>query len=357
MQLYLDSFASFLSVKNGQFRIRLKSGEAHLFAAREVNAILLTKGTGVSTDATLLAIEHDIPVLLIDAQTHFPLGQISSGRPGNIATVRKNQPDFCRSAAGMQWVAQTLASKVENQRALLRLLAENPNVPPDFPGDVRFADKVMADLEKRLRGRSEGLTSSPSLKSLAETFRGQEGSASRVYFQQLVKYLAHLPPESLFKSPDATFEGRQKRPAYDPFNAILNYLYGMLYTSCHLALLKSGLDPYLGVLHADRHGDHPTLVFDFIEPYRPLADRVALQLAESGTLDEDSFEPDADARGLWLSRTGKSAVIDAMLKFMEISSEHLGRQIKYRVQIDLDAQQLALKIKMMNDESLMMNDE
>ena len=125
MQLYLDSFAAYLSVKNGQFRVRLQSGEVHLFAPRTVNAILLTKGTGLSTDATLLAIEHDIPVLLLDAQTHFPLGQISSGRPGNINTVRKNQPDFCRSVEGMRWVGETLAQKIENQRALLHWLAEN----------------------------------------------------------------------------------------------------------------------------------------------------------------------------------------------------------------------------------------
>ncbi len=345
MQLYLDSYAAFLSVKNGQFRIRLQSGEAHLFAVREVNAILLTKGTGMSTDATLLAIEHDIPVLLIDAQTHFPLGQISSGRPGNIATVRKNQPDFCRSAEGMRWVAETLAKKIKNQRGLLLRLAENPSVSPEFSGDVLFANKVMLSLEKRLREASEGLTPNQPLSTLAETFRGQEGSASRVYFQQLAKYLAQLPPESLFRLPEASFEGRQKRPAYDPFNALLNYLYGMLYTSCHLALLKSGLDPYLGVLHADRHGDHPTLVFDFIEPYRPWADRVALKLAESGLFNEDSFEPDAEARGLWLSRAGKNLVIEAMLEFMETASEHRGRQIKHRVQIDLDAQTLALLVK------------
>ena len=218
-----------------------------------------------------------------------------------------------------------MVSKIENQRALLRRLAENPNVPPDFPGDIRFADKVMASLQQRL---SDSLTSSQTITTLAETFRGQEGSASRTYFQQLIKYLAHLPADSLFRLPEATFEGR-RRPAYDPFNALLNYLYGMLYTNCHLALLKSGLDPYLGILHADRHGDHPTLVFDFIEPYRAWADRVALQLAESGIFDEESFEPDADERGLWLSRTGKSAVIEAMLAFMETSSEHRGRQIKH----------------------------
>jgi hypothetical protein len=32
MQLYLDSFAAFLSVKDGQFQTRLSSGEKRLFA-------------------------------------------------------------------------------------------------------------------------------------------------------------------------------------------------------------------------------------------------------------------------------------------------------------------------------------
>lgn len=345
MQLYLDSFAAFLSVKNGQFRIRLQSGEVHLFAPRLVNAILLTKGTALSTDATLLAISHDIPVLLLDAQTHFPLGLVSSGRPRNIATVRKNQPDFCRSVDGMKWVAETLARKIENQRAMLLGLSERPDVPSGFVEELRFADKVMAPLERRLREVSEDVATNQTITELAEAFRGQEGTASRIYFQQLVKFLAQLPPDSIFRQPDTAFEGRQKQPAYDPFNALLNYLYGMLYTSCHLALLKSGLDPYLGVLHADRHGDHPTLVFDFIEPYRPWADQVALQLAESEAFGEDSFEPDSDERGLWLSRSGKNTVIEAMLGFMETASEYKGRKVKHRVQIDLDAQQLALRVK------------
>jgi len=350
MQLYFDSFAAFLSVKNGQFRIRLQSGETHLFAVRTVNAILLTKGTGMSTDAALLAVEHDIPVLLIHAQTHFPMGQLSSGRPGNIATVRKNQPDFSRSVVAYQWIAETLARKIEQQRVLLHRLSEHPDVPADFPSEIRFADKVMAELQKRLAAWEAGpagqiASQSILLSKAAETFRGQEGSASRVYFQQLVKYLGSPVANPLFHQADTAFEGRQKQPAYDPFNAMLNYLYGMLYTTCHLALLKSGLDPYLGVLHVDRHGAHPTLVFDFIEPYRPWADRVALQLAESQLITEDTFEPDPDERGLWLSRIGKGPVVEAMLEFMESSSTYKGRQVKHRVQIDLDAQQLALKVK------------
>lgn len=327
MQLYLDSFAAYLSVKNGQFRVRLSSGETHLFAVRQVSAILLTKGTGLSTDAALLAVENGIPVLLLDARTHYPLAQVSGGSPGNIATVRKNQPAFSRSPGGLAWAAECVAHKIDRQRALLRLLAEKPAAPPGFAGDIRVTDRILEALEQNIRSAAA-----------AATLRGQEGTASRIYFQKLAAYLAALNPES-------PFTGRQQRPAYDPFNALLNYLYGMLYTSVHLALLKSGLDPYLGVLHADRYGDAPTLVFDAIEPYRPWADRVAVALMESGEVNDGFFEPDAEARGLWLSSAGKSAAIDAMLAFMEESTPYEGRHVKRKVQIDLEAQQLAVRVR------------
>jgi len=174
-----------------------------------------------------------------------------------------------------------------------------------------------------------------ALEAAAGRFRGQEGTAARLYFQRIAQYLQGR----------LDFQNRQKQPAYDPFNALLNYLYGMLYTSVHLAMLKSGLDPYIGVLHADRYGASPTLVFDAIEPYRPWADRVAVQLAASGLIGAEAFEPDPDERGLWLSRSGKEAVIDAMLAYLEESSAYGQKQVKRKVQIDLDAQQLAVRVK------------
>lgn len=345
VQLYLDSYGAYLSVRNGQLRVRLSSGDERLFALRQISAVLLTKGTGMSADAALLAVENDIPVLLLDAQTHYPLAQVSSGRPGNIATVRKNQPAFSRSVEGYGWVAGLIAQKIENQRRFLQSLAEKPAAPPGFAEDLRLSDRVLASLEKGFRDWTPPPSPSPAPRSLlletaAETFRGQEGTASRIYFQKIALYLEGK----------MAFESRQKRPAYDPFNALLNYLYGMLYTSVHLALLKNGLDPYLGVLHADRYGSAPTLAYDAIEPYRPWADRVAVQLAESGQIGGHCFEPDPDERGLWLSSAGKSAVIDAMLAFMEDSAPYGGKQVKRKVQIDLDAQQLAVRVKMMSDE-------
>jgi CRISPR-associated protein Cas1 len=339
MQLYLDSFGAFLAVRNGMFSVRLRDGGTHAFAVRTVDAILFTKGTGMSTDAALLAVEHDIPVLLIDAQTHFPLAQLTSGRPGSIATIRKNQTVFARAPEGLAWAAAQLVEKVRRQRDVLQHWAEAPDAPTGFAADVAVADRVLAAMQREL-GKPPDAN--------PDRLRGQEGTASRVYFQQLSRLLHQAfadfaPTDDL---PDPAFSGRQKRPAYDPFNTLLNYLYGMLYTSVHLAVLKAGLDPYMGILHADRYGAAPTLVFDAIEPYRPWADTVALQLALNGHITPDAFEQRDDPKeGLWLGKTGKDVVIEAMLSYLSEAAPRDGRLVKRSVQIDLEAQRLASLVR------------
>ena len=368
MQLYLDSYGAFLAVRNGMFAVRTRAGGERAFAVRAVQAILLTKSTGMSTDAALLAASNDIPVLLIDANTHYPLAQVTSGQPGSIAAIRKNQAFFARSAEGFNWVAGQLAEKIAGQRALLFRMTEHAAAPPGYGADVRLADRVLSALEKEFR---KPLSAAGfDADAAAGRFRGQEGTASRLYFSQLAKLLAGKWPatseDALFpgddmtgsgadvqkgqeeiRNPQSEFRNRQKRPAYDPFNALLNYLYGMLYTSVHLSLLKAGLDPYMGVLHADRYGAAPTLVFDAIEPYRPWADEVALSLTLGGHIGPESFEQrDDPAAGLWLSGPGKDTVIETMLAFLEAPAPDGGHaRIKRRTMMDRRARDLATRLK------------
>lgn len=342
MQLYLDSYGAYLSVRDGAFNVRLRLGDGsqqdRLFAVRQVQAILLTKGTALSADAALLAAGHDIPVLLIDAHTHYPLAQIGSGRPGSIAAVRRGQALWSLQAGGFAWVSGLLARKVEGQRALLRQLGQGTGAPPGFAQDLASTDRVLAALEKELRQWRAPAQPEDWNKVKEETaarFRGQEGTASRLYFQRLGQYLA----------PRLAFAGRQKRPAFDPFNALLNYLYGMLYTQVHLALLKSGLDPHMGVLHADQYGARPTLVFDAIEPYRPWADRVAVQLVESGALGPEAFVEEEGTGALRLQGAGKGAAVEAMLDLLQTPAEYEGKKVRRSARIDLEAQKLAVFLK------------
>ena len=340
MQLYLDSYRAFLSVRNGRFGVRLASGEEHFFAVREVSAILMTKGVGATSNALLMAVEHDIPVLLIEAETHAPLGLVYSGKPGNTALVRRRQLTFSRSAEGLRWVADGLADKIVAQMRLLTAMAERTDVPEAYVSTLAESMRVLERLERRFRrwkptaGKALG---EADFGRACEAFRGQEGTASRVYFNQLGVLLSGV----------ATFTGRQKRPAFEPFNALLNYLYGMLYTSVLLALLKSGIDPYIGVLHADQYGGAPTLSYDFIEPYRPWADEVALGLMLSGDIKEGAgdFEPDPPGHGYWLSRQGRGKAIEAMLAYLDVIGEYQGRAMRRGTQLDAAAQALAVRLK------------
>lgn len=336
MQLYLDSFGAYLSVRNGMFALRTKSSGEQLFAVRQVGAILLTAGTALSSDAALLAAAENIPLLLIDANTHAPLAHLSSGQAVSLAAIRRNQAVFSRNVDGFAWVSSVLALKIERQMELLDTLGQRKNAPEAFLDGLGPALKTMSAQAKALKNWAVPDAQDFVLPLVAERFRGQEGTASRVYFQQLGRYL----------SPALGFAGRQGHPAFDPFNALLNYLYGMLYTSVHLAALKNGLDPYMAVLHADQYGAKPTMTYDMIEPYRPWADMVAIALAEvPELLSAEVFQPAPDDRGLWLSSSGKGKVIDAMLLFMKTPTAYEGRDLRRNTQVDLDAQKLAVFLK------------
>jgi len=67
------------------------------------------------------------------------------------------------------------------------------------------------------------------------------------------------------------------RSAANPANAILNYLYALLEAEARFACLAMGLDPGLGVLHADLRA-RDSLALDVMEAVRPEVDAYLLEL-------------------------------------------------------------------------------
>lgn len=67
------------------------------------------------------------------------------------------------------------------------------------------------------------------------------------------------------------------RLAVNPANAILNYVYAILEGEASIAARLVGLDPGLGVMHADQL-NRDSLAADLMEPIRPLVDRFVLGL-------------------------------------------------------------------------------
>lgn len=73
-----------------------------------------------------------------------------------------------------------------------------------------------------------------------------------------------------------------------PINSILNYCYAILEAEARLALLRVGMDPHLGLLHADYRW-RPSLALDLMEPIRPIADEFVLDLLEERVFSYNDF--------------------------------------------------------------------
>jgi hypothetical protein len=78
------------------------------------------------------------------------------------------------------------------------------------------------------------------------------------------------------------------RSAANPANALLNYLYAILEAETRIALLTVGLDPGMGVLHADQR-NRDSLACDVMEAVRPQVDAYALQLLETHIFSARDF--------------------------------------------------------------------
>ncbi len=330
MQLYLDAYGTYLGVKNGMFWLRPKGLKPQLIAVREVSIICLTRGVSLSTNALILAMKHDIPVLILD-EIEFPIAQVWSGQYGSIATIRKQQAKFTESWSGLAWIAQILQQKVVNQQLMIEQLHPNE-------GSLlrQRSIKVLVAICQQFEDWNPSQFAKDSDKTKA-VFRGWEGTASRQYFKAIS---AALPEQYKFPR-------RSRRPAYTVFNALLNYCYGMLYRLVHLALMKAGIDPFMGVLHADRYS-HPTMVFDLIDAYRSWVDEIAIELCQKQLLPDDAFQP-VSRNGYWLAASGKRLVINQFFEKMNQKILYKGNVRKRSSHIELDCAKLATQLKNFKD--------
>ena len=137
----------------------------------------------------------------------------------------------------------------------------------------------------------KGVTGTDILKDLGirvdsarnkDDLRGMEGEAAERYFNRLDETLVD----------GWTFEKRTKRPPEDHINSLLSLTYVFMKNEVMGALRQYNLDPFLGVLHADRHG-RPSLALDLQEEFRPIfCDALVTRLVNRGTITHDDFNKD-----------------------------------------------------------------
>lgn len=323
MELVLNTFGTSLSRDNEGFVILTKDGKQRI-PSDGITSIQISRGAQITSDAVLLAIEKEIEVLFMD-KSGKPIGRIWSPKYGSVSTIRKGQLSFTFSKDAVSWIKEIISRKIENQQALLLMMISRTE---DMEKAVNKSVNRLEDYRTKVKGIEGEIVS-----DVAPSLRGWEGLSSRIYFETL----------NLFLPDKYRFEARSQHPAMDIANALFNYGYGLLYGKIEGALIKAGIDPYVGVMHRDDY-NRPVLVYDVIELYRVWVDYVVCSLLMQEVVTDDYYSVREDG-SYWLEALGRRVLIQSLNDYLDEVVTVKGMSRSRMTQLSLYAQGLAQQWK------------
>ena len=238
--------------------------------------VVLSSAGAVGLDALRWCAGVGIGVVVLDpfgGELHLTAGHTANDDP----RLRRAQALAPGTVPGLEVTKYLICGKLTGQAAVAQLLAA-----PDVSATILDLAEIV-----------EGLSS-------LEEIRQHEAVAANLYWGAWsaidVRFVRRDEP----RVPDnwRRFEGRRSavnvgssRSATDPVNALLNYCYRLLEAEGRLACLAVGLDPGLGVLHADMKS-RDSMVLDVIEAARPLVDHYVIELLAARPLLKSDFAED-----------------------------------------------------------------
>lgn len=136
------------------------------------------------------------------------------------------------------------------------------------------------------------------------------------------------------------FDGRNRRPPLDRFNAALSFGYALLYKDVMAALIAVGLDPAFGFFHTPRSAAYP-LALDLMELFRTLLwDMPLVAAINRRQWTEEHFT--TTGKQVWLSDDGRKLAIKLYETRKQERWKHpvVGYALSYHRAIELEARLL-----------------
>ncbi len=324
MDLIVEGKGLFLGKHQGRLRLSREGktvSEAPIMHLQQV--IIVDTGVAISSDVVQACAEEGIPIHFLSAGGRSLAGLYSAGLTGTVLTRRAQLGAF-EDERGLALAMAFVKGKIENQRALIRYIGKyRKEADPALFEELTL---VAAELGDHL-AEAEALKAK-HIADVRDQLLSVEGRAASHYWGAIKRVIP----------PDLHWPGRETRGATDPFNALLNYGYGVLYAKVEQALILAGLDPYGGFLHADRPGK-PSLVLDLIEEFRQtVVDRTLIGLVNRG------FVIEHEEAGLLALETRKR-IADKVKERLESAELYEGRRQSLRFILQCQARHLATFVR------------
>jgi len=242
--------------------------------------IVLDGSGGITFDALNWMAEQEINFAQLDyrGRVNFICG--NSGQSPKPAIVRWQlaiQGTETARKIQCQLVEQKLFASIETLQTIF----------PEFPTTEIAIKQIRREIDKvRKLPRSAAY----------RTILGLEGLAAAAYFkawhQMPLKWtnLSRRPIPATWKEIGSRNMNWQKHGANarHPVNAMLNYGYAVLISQVAIDLAANGFDLSIGIAHSGRRNPR-ALVYDFMEPQRPIVDRQILQFALGHKFEPGDF--------------------------------------------------------------------
>ncbi|KJR40057.1 CRISPR-associated protein Cas1 [Candidatus Magnetoovum chiemensis] len=248
--VYLTSICT-AAYSNGPSLIIKTDDDNEDITWNSISRIVIIGRSPFSGGVVYRALREDIPITFIDIM----------GRPtGHFHPENKEYPELL---------------------ALQKQYAANENNCLTFAKEIVSAKIHNCDvLLRRNSIKSDELESilyKINDASNLDVLRGLEGSAAKIYFNELSNLV--LPFE---------FKRRVYHPPDGPVNVMLSLGYTLLYNRIAVALKDKGFEPKQGFFHKPR-GSHAALASDLVEELRHIAERITLAVIHNKEIIKSNF--------------------------------------------------------------------
>ncbi len=260
--LTITHYGAFIGLESKRLVVKDKEkiiGEFPISRLRTLQ--IASRGVSISSNVLYELSLRGVSVFFLDFRS-IPVLALSGTQQHAVVELRKQQYKFSESERVGELCQKIVLGKIKNQKAVLQ-----------YFGKSQKEESKCQVIEKAVKALEESIQDLKNANWLTnfnwrERLMGVEGGAAHIYWEAL--------RESELLS--TQFESREGRGAGDVVNQALNLGYSILMSYIWNAVIKSGLEPYLGFFHVVRPGK-PSLILDIMEEYRAwVVDRTVVKL-------------------------------------------------------------------------------
>jgi CRISP-associated protein Cas1 len=242
--------------KNDSLPEVFKKEAAATIPIEDIGVVILDHQQIIISQAVIAKLLANNVAVITCNNTHHPTGLLLNLDGHSLHSQRfQAQLDATEPLKKQLW-QQTIRAKILNQAAGLRSRGY------DTQNMEHWADGVKSGDPENMEGRAAAWYWAHLFKGVKASLPFDDASAAHS-LSNFIRDPAGLPP-----------------------NNLLNYAYALLRATMARSLVGSGLLPVMGIFHRNQYNAY-CLADDMMEPYRPYADRLVVQLIEEEGIGEE----------------------------------------------------------------------